>query len=143
MRSRYMKVYFLKNKTSKDFLIAMESFMQWIEKKRIQFNVLLPFYKFKSDQEKSFISAAMNEFCSKNKIDNSANAAHAHAQNAHLNSFVSTMWTGLRAMFLTAELNQNLFPLAVNHYVMLKNCLGWKGPNGKFTIPYHVMFPLI
>ena len=140
LRSRYMKAYFLKDKSANAFLIAMESFMKWIKKMRHQFNVLLPFYKFKSDQEKSMISQASDDFCAENGIDNGINAAHAHTQNAHLNSFVSAMWTGLKAMFLTSNMNQNLFPLAVNHYVMFKNCLGWKNPYGEFSIPYHVLF---
>ena len=143
LRSRYMKAYFLKDKSANAFLIAMGLFMKWIKKMRHQFNVLLPFYKFKSDQEKSMISQASDDFCAENGIDNGINAAHAHTQNAHLNSFVSAMWTGLKAMFLTSNMNQNLFPLAVNHYVMFKNCLGWKNPYGEFSIPYHVLFKRI
>ena len=138
LKSRWVRLYFSKNKTASDIKKILEKFLDYVKFHRGTLKDLGVTYKLLTDLGTEFKNKTVAEWCAKEGIRHDFAATAMHHQNAHIERNFRTIWSATNRMMWTATAPVNLWEEMCTHAVFIRNRLGH--PALDMKTPYFVRF---
>ena len=126
LRSRWTELYYSKEKDQATIFVI---FKQYLNKIKIRRGVIHSFgvtRRLLTDLGGEFTNKSMENLCEKEGIVHTFAATRMHHQNAHVERYFETLWSGMNRMIFTGDIPLFLWEEVCTHCNFLRNRIGYK-----------------